>query len=87
MLALSANSVARACKRVGMALCITMVRVGWSQLPCSPSSIIILLTIPCTCKGRATMIDTKSVKVLSQDETRVPATTHNQYACTQAWIA
>lgn len=37
------------CTRLGCVACMTMVRVGWSQLPLSASSIIILLTTLCTC--------------------------------------
>ena len=37
------------CSRLGCVACMTMVRVGWSQLPLSASSIIILLTTLCTC--------------------------------------
>ena len=37
-----------ACNRLGRDSCMTMVRVGWSQLPASFSSIIILLAMLCT---------------------------------------
>ena len=37
------------CRRVGLAACMTMVLVGWSQLPLRCSSIIILDTTLCTC--------------------------------------
>ena len=43
------RACARDCRRLGCAACMTMVRVGWSQLPLSASSIIILLTALCTC--------------------------------------
>ena len=36
------------CSRVGLAACMTMVLVGWSQLPLRCSSIIILDTTLCT---------------------------------------
>ena len=43
-MALSANCTASCCRREASKLCITIVLVGWSQLPCSSSVIIILLT-------------------------------------------
>ena len=45
---------------LGLAVCSTMVAVGWSQDPASCSLIIILLTMACTCKQQHDLVSDRA---------------------------